>query len=281
MPITNEEAYWLYRCILGRPPESEEALRFQSTMLPDFNTAREVFIGSREFQDKMMPPVNYHPQSHYEPLLEKPRGLAVAAIVKNESESIETMLKSCLPIASYVVIADTGSIDETKIIAETILKSSDVPYTLADISFVDFSQARNEALALVPTSMHWVLMIDADEHLVPADYSCFAALLEADVDAWGLPRYNFTDADKVKPVQTYPDHQNRLIRHRANNPVRYSSPVHEDIHPPFRTLKAPADTSRFFGSRGGPHIHHLGCVDVKQEEARERSWFYAELASRK
>ncbi len=278
MPITRDEVYWLYQIIFGRPPESEEAYELHSAVHANFAYARQAFMRSREFQDSMYPPTYYRQEAH-SAVFAKPGGLALAAIVKNEEQNVELMIRSCLPIVDFVVVLDTGSSDDTKNVAQRTLTGGGIPHLIADAPFVNFSQARNDALALVPSIMQWVLMLDADEHLVPEDYRLFADLMAtSEVDAWGLPRYSFTDQEKLAPVESYPDHQRRLIRNRSVNPVRFSGTVHEDVVQPFRIHNAPANTVRFAGSVGGPHIHHMGGVITSQETLRKKLEFYIKLS---
>lgn len=278
MPITREEVYWLYRVIFDREPESEDAFDLHTAVHSNFAYARQAFLKSREFQDQILPPVYYQKQPFEADTFVKPCGLALAAIVKDEEKHIELMLRSCSPIISFATILDTGSSDRTKELAATVLESEGIPYQISDAPFINFSQARNCALGLVPADMRWVLMLDADEHLVPEDYSLFSDLTNTDVEAWGLPRYSFTDEHKLAPVQSYPDHQRRLLRNQARNPIKFSGTVHEDIVGEYNVRNAPANTARFAGSTGGPHIHHMGAIGISPERLREKLDLYINLS---
>ena len=79
-------------------------------------------------------------------------------IVKNESESIETCLKSIQGV-DEIVIVDTGSEDNTVEICKQYTDKVYTDYKWND----DFSEARNESLKHCTTD--FVLIIDADEIL--------------------------------------------------------------------------------------------------------------------
>jgi glycosyltransferase involved in cell wall biosynthesis len=86
-------------------------------------------------------------------------------IVKNESQVIRRCLEATLDLVNCVSISDTGSTDGTLGVIQEFCARHRLPLDLHQIEFKDFSQARNEALALcVSSSMvfDYVLLIDAD-----------------------------------------------------------------------------------------------------------------------
>jgi glycosyltransferase involved in cell wall biosynthesis len=89
--------------------------------------------------------------------------LGLSMIVKNGGEDLRCCLESAVDIVDQIVVADTGSTDDSIAVAEsfgaTVIR---IPWT------DDFAKARNRALARV--SGDWVLQLDADEAL-PADAS--------------------------------------------------------------------------------------------------------------
>ena len=121
-------------------------------------------------------------------------------------------------------------------------------------------------------------MLDADEELVAADYWRFNALLDAGdtIDGWQLPRMNFADLGRRKPLLAYPDYQGRLFRNRVSNPVRFSGRVHERPQA-LEWGGAPLNRSEV-GEIGGPHIHHLGYADIAQARWQKKHDFYTRLA---
>jgi hypothetical protein len=208
--------------------------------------------------------------------------LALAAIMRDEAVCIENMLRSVLPVASYVALLDTGSTDRTAAIARDVLGASGIPFAIRerfrDAFDNDFSAMRNAAIDMVPDDIPWVLMLDADEELVAEDYAPLLDLIATGAhDAYALPRYNFPGNDKQGQVSPYPDRQIRLFRHTPERRIRYSGAVHETIRdtPGFRT---PLDASAIGGARGGPHIHHLVRRFRTPEEEDRKQAFYKRIA---
>lgn len=228
-------------------------------------------------------PVTYTPPAAPPALPDRaayPR-LAVAAIMRNEAVCIGNMLRSVLPVASFIALLDTGSSDRTLEIAQSVLSKSGVPCTIRQVSrdsFAnDFSAMRNTAIDMVPNDIPWVLMLDADEELVPEDYEPLLNLLAAGThDAFALPRYNFPGTDKEGLVVSYPDRQVRLLRHTPDRRLRYSGAVHEKVLG-IQSFRVPHDTSSVGGPRGGPHIHHLVRRFRTQAEEKQKQELYKRI----
>lgn len=86
--------------------------------------------------------------------------LSLCMIVKNEEENLRRCLDSVMDVVDELVILDTGSADDTPDIAEAY--GAKLHYFLwCD----DFAAARNACLA--HATGDWVLVLDADEQLVP------------------------------------------------------------------------------------------------------------------
>ncbi|MEB3184786.1 MAG: glycosyltransferase [Cyanobacteriota bacterium] len=86
--------------------------------------------------------------------------LSLSMIVRNEAERLATCLESVRGFADELVVLDTGSSDATAAIAE---RCGAVVHHLPWPG--DFAPARNEALRHVHGD--WVLVLDADEQLLP------------------------------------------------------------------------------------------------------------------
>ena len=89
-------------------------------------------------------------------------------IVKNESSVIRRCFDSLKSIIDYWVIVDTGSTDQTKKIVSEF--AYEVPGMLIERPWVDFSFNRNEAFRLAKNQCDYLLLIDADEWLIPSTY---------------------------------------------------------------------------------------------------------------
>ena len=95
------------------------------------------------------------------------RLLGLVMIVRDEGHGIAATLRSFAPYIDYWTIMDTGSTDDTvDVIRETL---RDVPGDLVIGDFVDFSTARNRALAHHGEKTRWTIMPDADDCLVGGD----------------------------------------------------------------------------------------------------------------
>ncbi len=107
--------------------------------------------------------------------LDSHRRLSVAMIVRDAARFLEPTLKSVAPIADEVVVADTGSIDETRKIAEQWASQVfEVPW--AD----DFAAARNACLAA--TRGDWVLWLDAGETIGDSTAAALREFVESQAE---------------------------------------------------------------------------------------------------
>src|SRR5271154_254757 len=101
----------------------------------------------------------------------EPCFLTAAMIVKDEEAVLDGCLASIAPVVDEIVIADTGSTDRSREIA--------MAHGARLIEFPwrnDFAAARNAALA--EARGQWILYIDADERLAPADKAEARAALD-------------------------------------------------------------------------------------------------------
>ena len=96
--------------------------------------------------------------------------LSLSMIVRNEAERLERCLASVAGFVDEMVLLDTGSSDATIAIAESCgAVVHQLPWP------GDFAPARNEALAHV--NGDWVLVLDADEWLLPEARQPLQALM--------------------------------------------------------------------------------------------------------
>ncbi|MGI0493405.1 glycosyltransferase [Alkalinema pantanalense CENA528] len=87
--------------------------------------------------------------------------LSLCMIVKNEAVNLPRCLDSVKDVVDEMIVLDTGSTDQTIAIAQSY-GAKVYEFTWCD----DFSAARNAALQYVTGD--WVLVLDADEVLLPA-----------------------------------------------------------------------------------------------------------------
>ncbi len=100
-----------------------------------------------------------------------PPRLSVCMIVRDEEEFIQGALDSVKGLAWEIIVVDTGSKDSTVALAEA---------AGAKLSFFewcgDFSAARN--VSLERASGEWILVLDADERLLPESHTVIRAVME-------------------------------------------------------------------------------------------------------
>ncbi|MBS0320463.1 MAG: glycosyltransferase [Proteobacteria bacterium] len=118
------------------------------------------------------------------------RALCLNMIVRNEAAIIERCLDAVADVVDACVICDTGSTDDTPQRIRAWLDAHGMPGEIHRFPFVDFAQARNEALARCRASalpFTHILLADADMELVVDDPPCFDDLGDG---AWQLEQRN-------------------------------------------------------------------------------------------
>ena len=209
----------------------------------------------------------------------KPK-LGIAAIVRNEARAVANMIRTCIPVASFFAILDTGSTDATAQIVRETLAGCDVPHRIATGTFSRFDEARNESIRMVPPDIDWILMLDGDEELDPQEYSSLQKLLlRTDIQVFSIPRYNYWDRERSKEPSPYPDRQRRFFRNDPEK-VHFTGAVHETIKIANSEGVAdiPLNSALIGGDIGGPHIHHFVRVVRTLDEEREKQGRYKEIA---
>ncbi|HXJ55907.1 MAG TPA: glycosyltransferase [Verrucomicrobiae bacterium] len=164
---------------------------------------------------------------------ENPR-LSVFLITKNEERFLGPCLESIRGLAHQIVVADTGSTDATREIAARFgAEVLSVDWT------DDFSAARNAALERVTGD--WVLMLDADEELLPKQTEVVqAALRDRKVLAYRLPMVD--EGREEEGVSYVP----RLFRNAPG--LFYVGRVHEQIFSSVEVRRAEWGLENKFGT---------------------------------
>lgn len=144
--------------------------------------------------------------------------ISLCMIVKNEESNLENCLSSVKDIVDEIIVADTGSSDKTKEIAFQFTdKVFDFPWV------DDFSKARN--FSFQQASMDYILWLDADDVLLPADQAGFRLLketLDPSVDAV-MMKYNTAFDDRGNVTFSY--YRERLVKRERQ--FLWKEPVHE------------------------------------------------------
>ncbi len=209
--------------------------------------------------------------------------LALSMIVRDAERDLPQCIESVRGAVNEIVIADTGSTDNTIEIARNLgARLISIPWEN------DFARARN--LSLAEVTADWVLSMDADERLDPAAAGRLPALL-ANLKArayqvpirnyvlslneriWDRPaKANLFPIPEAKKYPAYVDHENvRLFRHIPE--LYFVGRVHETVG--IRIL----ETGGGLG-RADFVIHHFGLAVAPQEQAR-KNIYYRELSVQK
>lgn len=209
--------------------------------------------------------------------------LALSMIARDAESELATCLASVKGMVDEIVIADTGSTDGTVELARA---------SGATVLFVpwnnDFAEARNRCLEAVKSD--WVLVLDADEQIDPAEGSKVRACAnQRETDGFLVPIRNYVNGlnervwdkpalpnqcppDFAKQYPAYIDHQNvRLFRRDAN--IFFTGRVHETVGHAIRAVGGRLRTANFL-------VHHYGMA-ASQERKAHKNEFYRELGRAK
>lgn len=149
---------------------------------------------------------------------QKPAGISLCMIVKNEERFLEQCLRSAAPYVDEICIVDTGSGDRTIEIA----RSFDARIEEREWRS-DFGWARNEALTMA--TKRWILQLDADEELLPEARPVLARLRETPAYQTGVWVRCHNDADDYAGTGSM---SHSLVRIFPNaTQIRYKGRIHE------------------------------------------------------
>lgn len=184
---------------------------------------------------------------------EKIPTVGVAMIVRNAAHCIAQAIESVRYIARQVVVIDTGSTDNTAVIATR--QGAEVYF----FSWTnDFSEARNYALRHMRTD--WILALDADETIDEESFHKeFALLMNASTGGVQTCIVNTLSQDGSTSHSHF---YTRLFRRDVR--IRYSGAIHEQI----------ADSIRSAGysiAESAILIRHHGYADVQPEKVERNA----------
>ena len=99
--------------------------------------------------------------------------LCLNMIVDNEIKNIERCLNAVVPYIACWVIGDIGSTDGTQEFVRSFFAARNVPGELHQLSYINFAQARQEALDRARASdlkYDYLLLVEADTKLMGAEF---------------------------------------------------------------------------------------------------------------
>ncbi|MEK5030185.1 glycosyltransferase [Paenibacillus sp. FSL R7-0302] len=182
-------------------------------------------------------------------------GISLCMIVRNEAQHLEQCLLSVQGMVSEIIIADTGSEDNSMAIARRFgARVVSLPWEH------DFSKARNHTLQLA--SYGWILVLDADEALADWKAEELERLLESErADGYFLPFIHYVGEDAGCEYTT--DNVCRLFRNDSR--ICFRGSIHEEV------------ASSIWSLPGG-HIayarltvHHYGYLDDELQRKNKAS----------
>ena len=182
-------------------------------------------------------------------------GISLCMIVRNEAQHLEQCLLSVQGMVSEIIIADTGSEDNSLAIARRFgARVIRLPWEH------DFSKARNHTLQLA--SYGWILVLDADEALGDWKAEELKCLLESErADGYFLPFIHYVGEGSGREYVT--DNVCRLFRNDSR--ICFCGSIHEEV------------ASSIWSLPGG-HItyarlpvHHYGYLDDELQRKNKAS----------
>src|SRR5579863_6741461 len=149
---------------------------------------------------------------------QKPAGISVCMIVKNEERFLAQALRSIAGVADEIIVTDTGSSDRTVEIARSF--GADV---IEREWRNDFAWARNQSLERA--SKRWILSLDADEELTEESKDVLRALKSVPAYREALFVRFLNQSDDYKGTGAM---SHALVRIFPNDPaIRYRGLIHE------------------------------------------------------
>jgi tetratricopeptide (TPR) repeat protein len=187
-----------------------------------------------------------------EPTGEDPMSLSVCLITRNEQFSLPRVLRSVAGVADQLIVADTGSTDQTVSLARQH------GATVCEFAWDDdFAAARN--FALDQATGDWILWLNPDEEVLPESQPLLReALARAEALAYQVVVQELRQPDRLDFfTETF---QTRLFRRRPE--LRFVGRV----HPQFRTAVeelARREGKKVFGSAIA--VRHFAFLSVPTE----------------
>lgn len=212
--------------------------------------------------------------------------LALSMIVRDAAKDLPACLKSARGMVDEIVVADTGSEDNTiEMARQHGARVIEIPWE------GDFAKARNLALAEVKSD--WVLMLDADERLDPQAGEKLTALLNyPGIEGYqitirnylfdrnvrlhdNIARENDFRLEEARRYPYYVEHENvRLFRRHPE--IYFVGNVHETVGPRIEErggkMGRPPASAHFL-------IHHFGLAEAKTRQRKNQ--FYFEMGLKK
>lgn len=199
--------------------------------------------------------------------------LSLCMIVKNEEAVLKRCLSSVRGIADEIVIADTGSTDNTKEIAKSFTDRV-YDYVWTD----DFAAARNFSFS--KATGDYVMWLDADDVIEGKNVRLFKELkkqLERRAPDVAMCRYDIGFDESGTPAFSY--YRERILKRAAG--FLWQGFVHECIQPHGEILYSEAAVSHRKIAEGNPRrnleLYQKAIFNAPLNTAREKYYYGREL----
>ncbi len=263
----NKRVFFLYIDILLQKGKYHDAMREIEEALLVFDIDDGIMPAALQIREKIgaqllpTPPVK--------------RGtLSLCMIVKNEEAHLAKCLTSVKDIADEMIVVDTGSTDKTKDIA-TAFGAQVFDFTWT----ADFSEARNFSLS--KASGDWILVLDGDEVLSPADHAELAVIVHSKPDkplAYSLATRNYTN---LVSAQGWTANDGRYSREEAgtgwhpsikvrlftnDKRIQFRNAVHEGVEPSLLAAGISNKPCRI-------PVHHYGKMNAEKTASKGEDYY--------
>jgi len=187
--------------------------------------------------------------------------LSVCLIVKNEEDNIKPCFESIKSIADEVIIVDTGSIDSTVEVAESIgLKVFKHQWKR------DFSEARNFSIS--KATKDWIMWVDADDRIPEYSQRQIAELKNDPLEYAYIFQVKNINPQPVATALTSTFKHTRMWPRKSN--VKFSGRLHETVLGD--DLRAFSIKNNLFVAETNIVIEHHGYQDMaKLKEKMKRN----------
>ena len=198
--------------------------------------------------------------------------ISLCMIIRDEEEVLARCLDSISDLVDEIIIVDTGSLNNTKAIAEIYTNH------IYDFPWIDdFSAARNFAFS--KATMDYCMWLDADDILTQTDRELFRKMkksLDGSEDVI-MMKYHVAFDEKNNPTFSY--YRERILRRAAG--FIWEGAVHEVIAPRGKILYSEAAVSHKKMRPGDPQrnirIFEKLLADGKELNPRQQFYYGREL----
>ena len=258
-----DEAVEVYRFVADRFPHSHQAFNNMGSIL----TRQRKLAAARECYQRglVLAPDNPVLLDNLARLdrheaAESPSGgashsISLCMIAKDAAGDLERCLASVASVVDEIIVIDTGSTDETIAVANRF-GARTAEFAWAD----DFAAARNRSLEMA--TGEWILWMDVDDYLVPADRDKVARArrLKPDRALYFSLVNEGADRTSFRQIKMFPNHPE----------IRFQRPVHETVLPAISQLGLATTVTDV-------EVRHTGYRDP--ESTRRKHAYYHDLMS--